>query len=82
MNHKAQTILSTIVAAVLSGIFWLAVLGFAEGFLAADYRPGTEPSAFYLWLKSAVVIIGAPALFALCIAGWRRLERRFIAAGA
>ena len=74
--------MSTIVAAVLSGLFWFAVLAFAEGFLAGDYRPGSEPSAFYLWFKSAVVVIGGPALFALCIAAWRRLERRFIDAGA
>ncbi len=65
----------TLVAAVLSGVYWCAFLLFAEGFTAADYRPGSRPSEAWLDAKVAFVVLAGPLLFAVCIASWRRIER-------
>ncbi len=65
----------TLVAAVLSSVYWCAFLLFAEGFTAADYRPGSRPSEAWLDAKVAFVVLGGPLLFAGCITGWRRVER-------
>lgn len=78
MSESAKLVISTAAAAILSAVYWVAFLLFAEGFTAGDYRYGAAPSEGVLWLKSAIVVIGGPTLFGFMIAGWRRLERRFI----
>ncbi len=82
MSSRVKLTVSTLIAATLSGVYWLAFFFFAESFTAADYGPGAVPSDTWLRSKVALVMVGGPALFALCITLWRRVERRFLSGGA
>lgn len=64
----------TIVAAFLSGLYWFVFFLFAETWTASDYRAGTEPGDGWLTAKVALVFLAGPLIFAVLIAGWRRLE--------
>ncbi len=73
-----RTWISTIVAAVLSGVYWLLFFFMAEGFTASDYRWDMQPSETYLTFKAAVVVVAGPLIYATLIVLWRRLERAFV----
>lgn len=74
MSRKAKVAISTVAAAVLSGVFWFAYFLFAETFTAADYRAGSEPAEGVIRLKILVALVAGPALYAIGIAAWRRFE--------
>lgn len=78
MSRRMKLAVSTIVAAVLSGVYWLGWFFFAETFMAADYQAGSEPSELVIRLRIAFALLIGPLLFAFLIALWRRLERRLI----
>lgn len=78
MSRRLKIWFSTAAAAVLSGLYWLLFFLFAETFTAADYRAGDEPGEAFIRAKIAAALVVGPALYALCIAGWRRLERRLL----
>jgi hypothetical protein len=78
MSRRAKLAISTIVAAILSGGYWLLFFLFAEAFTASDYAPGYQPSAGFLNARIVVVLVGGPLIFAALILLWRLIERRLI----
>lgn len=72
---RIRTWVSTIIAAVLSGVYWLLFFFVAEGFTASDYRSGMQPSEPHLTFKVAVVVVVGPLIYAGLIVLWRHLGR-------
>ena len=75
---KGRLIASTLAGSVISGAYWFAYFWMAYGLTAGDYRPGSEPGAAYLPLKSFLVVVAGPVIYAAGVWVWRRGENRFV----
>ena len=74
MKKTIRLWVSTIGAAVLSGLYWFTYFLAAESWTASDYRAGSEPGEAFLTFKVAVAIVLGPLLFAALMMGWRSVE--------
>ncbi|RYF09833.1 MAG: hypothetical protein EOO77_22895 [Oxalobacteraceae bacterium] len=75
MNRSIVRAISTIVAAVVSGVYWFGFFLFAESFTAADYRADMQPGDGYLTAKVAITVIIGPLFYAVFLLAWKRIDR-------
>lgn len=76
MRSRTIRVLSTIVASIVSGLYWFAYWISMYGLTAGDYAPGYRPDPVFMRVKVGLVLVAGPAIFAVGIWIWRAMEAR------